>query len=87
MYITFFYLLFMFIIPRTFKNAGIQKILDGSKQGVFLILFAKILWWYSFVQIIIIWFNIYLDYVLITMSLVLLLTLYRDKKYLLPEKI
>lgn len=52
---TAFYVLFMMLIPKKFKKVGIKMIIEQKKQGIFLFLLAKVLWWFLFVQICSIW--------------------------------
>lgn len=57
MYATMFLMTFLLFIPKTLKNTGIKLIIDGKKQGIFVFMFSKILWWFLILQIANIWFT------------------------------
>jgi len=80
---TLFLLFFLFTVPKHFKKMGIHQIIHHKrKQGVFLFLTSKIVWWFIFIQLSIIWLNDYLLYIEIFVAVAFLYRIIQDRKYL-----
>lgn len=82
---TFIYLFCMLLIPRTFKNAGIQYVVQDKNQGVWLILVSKTLWWVALINIVLIWLPTWQTYMVILGAIGLTFSLYKDRNYILFE--
>lgn len=82
MYATMFLMFFLLFIPKTMKTTGINYMIDGRKQGIFLFLFAKALWWFLLIQIAFIWFDGVVLTVIEGIAVVgILVKLYQERRY------
>lgn len=76
-------LLFLFIgIIHYMKIDGIRLVSYGKAHGVFVILLAKMLFWFSIVELVYFWFPPALFYVLPVTLLLFSLYVYLDRKIL-----
>lgn len=79
---TLFFLFFMLLIPKKFKKVGIKLIIENKKQGLFLFLLSKVLWWFLFLQITKIWIPDFEIYVYAFVVIGAAYKFYKDRKYL-----
>lgn len=52
---TVFLLLFLFIVPKKLKKTGIKYMMENRRQGLFLFILSRIIFWFIVLQIGKIW--------------------------------
>lgn len=82
MFATLFLLLFMILIPKKFKKVGVKMIIENHKQGLFLFILSKFMWWFLFLQITKIWISDYMIFAYVFAVIGVAYQFYREKKYL-----
>lgn len=82
---TIIYIVCMLWIPKTFKNAGIQYVVQNKLQGVWFILLSKTLWWMALLNLLIFWFPQGQTYFTLVCIVGLTYSMYKDKKYIIFE--
>ena len=80
---TFMYVICMLLIPRAFKNAGIQYVVQDKMQGFLLVLLSKTLWWMACINVLLIWFPQWQTYFVVLCALGLSYSLYKDRSYVI----
>lgn len=55
MFPTLILIFFMFFVPNALKKAGVRLLIEEKLSGFFLLIFAKLIWWACFLQLLQIW--------------------------------
>jgi len=75
-------ILFMLIIPASFKKIAVKYIVEKKKQGVAIFLLSKLLWWTAFLLLANIWVPIkYFAYIWALAALGIGMKIFMDRKY------
>lgn len=85
---TLFLMMFMMIVPSKFRKTGIKMIIAEKRQGLFLLILSKLLWWFMFLEIVKLWLpNEHHLYAYGITVVLLVINLVKEKKYIVFKRV